>query len=317
MSKQSKYNKNYNLGSTEVKNKILNYLYKKVKLNVKIENISGEKDLDQIRDNDYIICPRPNGTRSWIVFFQHADIYYAVNFPKHSQQKKKDINIYPININVTKEFYHGTIMEGTYFRMDENRYLVIDEVYILGGHSQLLKTKDDRLNYLSKFITENTLRNPNFSMYVTQYFQTDKKQLKKLHETIKSDTKIQEIIFYPKNFGRKIYSYTIIDSDLIEHVKKFTQFRMQKTDKADVYNLLSVTSGNKIAIAYLPDMETSKKCKQWFKDNKAKELLVKCQMHMDKKKWIPMELIEDDVTNDELSDHSSDSEYSDDEVIQV
>jgi len=317
MNIQTPHKKNINLASTEVKNRILNYLYKKIKQNVNHETIKGEKDMNIIRDNEYIICPRFNGTRSWILFFQLNDVFYAVNFPKHSQYKKKDIQIYPINISVAKEFYHGTIMEGIYFRMEEDRYLFIDDVYMLGGHNQLLKPKDDRLNNLSKYIAENTLRNPNFSMYVSQFYQTTKNDLKDLFEKIKSDTKIQEIIFYPRHYGvGKIYNYTIIDTDFLENVIKTTQFRMQKTDKADVYNLLSTTSGNKIAIAYLPDMETSKKCKQWFKDNKAKELVVKCQMDMDKKKWIPLELVENDFENDEI-ENSHDSSESDDDSVDV
>ena len=319
MNEQPKYKKNINLSSPETKNKVLNYLYQRVKPNIKHEYISGEKDLDQIRDSEYIICPRFSGTRSWIVFFELNNIYYAVNFPKHSQQKKKDIQIYPININVEKAFYHGTIMEGIYFRMDDNRYLVIDEVYMLAGQNKLLKSKDDRLNELTQFIRENISRNPNFSMYVSQYFQTNKKDLKELYDKIKMDTKIQDIIFYPKIYGRKIYNYTIMDSDLEDNIIKLTQFRMQKTDKADVYNLLSASSGNKIAIAYLPDMETSKRCKQWFKDSRSKDLIVKCQMDMEKKKWIPIELIEDDIANDELDENSDQSDESDadEDIVEV
>ena len=314
MNKQSEYNKNNNLASIDTKNKILNYLYQRAKLNIKHENIAGEKDLDQIRDNEYIICPRFSGTRSWILFFKSDEIYYAVNFPKHSQQKKKDIQIYPINISVTKDFYHGTIMEGIYFRIDDTRYLVIDEVYMLAGQNQLLKPKDSRLNELTQFITKNTMRNQNFNIFVAQFFQTDKKNLQELYEKIKSDTKIQEIIFYPKIYGRKIYSYTVLDSDLVENIIKYIRFIMQKTDKADVYNLLSSSSGNKIAIAYIPDMETSKRCKQWFKDNKSKkELNVKCQIDTEKNKWIPIELIEEDFENDELEDGSDESDDGSDD----
>jgi hypothetical protein len=95
---------------------------------------------------------------------------------------------------------------------------------------------------------------------------------------------------------------------------------MQKTVNADVYNLLSTTNGNKIDIAYIPDMVTSKKCKQWFKDNKTKELLVKCQMDMDKKKWVPLEMVEKDLENDSSSENEysgNNYEASDTEMIEV
>ena len=72
----------------------------------------------------------------------------------------------------------------------------------------------------------------------------------------------------------------------------------------NVYNLLSTSTGDKIDIAYIPDMDTSKKCKQWFKVTNSNKLLVKCQMNMNKKKWIPIELIEDDI--DDLDSDNND-----------
>ena len=90
---------------------------------------------------------------------------------------------------------------------------------------------------------------------------------------------------------------------MVDNIIKLAEFRMQKTTSPDVYNLLSIDTKNKIDIAYIPDMETSKKCKQWYKDNKAKELVVKCQLDINKKKWIPIDLIEQ-----ELDDVDSESD---------
>lgn len=295
---RTNYIKNSQLGSREVKNLILKYLYKSgVDLNLKYETIRADKDLDNIKDNDYIICPRFSGTRTWILFFSVDDHYYAVNFPKHSQRKKEDLIIHPIDINVSPLFYRGTIMEGIYFRMDDHRYLVIDEVYMLAGQDETLKPKDDRLNNLSSFIKKNTNVNPYYNIFVSQFFNINKKSLRDLYEKIKSDPKIQEIIFYPKYHGKKIYNYSIIDADLIDNVIKVAQFLLEKTPSPDVFNLLSPTSRCKIDIAFIPDIATSKKCKTWFKDNNCKELLVKCHMDMGKKKWIPMEIIESDMND--------------------
>ena len=292
------YLKNVGLNSREVKNKILKYLYtSQINLNQKYESILNLKDLDNVRDGDYLICPRFSGTRSWIIFFHVNNNYYAVNFPKHSQRKKEDLYMHPIEMSVDKKFYRGTIMEGIFFRMDNRCFLVVDEVYSLFGEDQLLKSKEDRLNYLSECIKIDTNINPDYHMYVSQFFNTNKKSLKELYEKIKADSKIQEIIFYPRQHGKKIYKYTIIDTDLIDNVVKLSQFRLQKTASPDVYNLLTKLSGKKMGIACIPDIETSKKCKQWFKDNKAKELLVKCQMDPDRKGWIPLEIVEDDVRN--------------------
>jgi hypothetical protein len=295
LNEQPKYIKNEKLGHREVKNKILKYLYtNNINLNLKHEIITGDMDLDNIRDNDYIICPRFGGTRSWIIFFHTGPYYYAVNFPKHSQKKKEDLYIHPIEMSVSKEFYKGSIMEGIYFRMDDKRYLIVDEIYLFAGENQLLKPKEDRLNMLSKCIKVGTNINDNYSMHVSQYYNIDKRSLQNLYDKIKADSKIQEIIFYPQIYGRKIYSYAIMDSDLNDNIINISNFILQKTDNPDVYNLLSVPSEKKVDIAYIPDIETSKKCKQWFKNTGKKKLLAKCQMDMGKKKWIPLELIEED-----------------------
>lgn len=317
--------KNINLESSTVRNKILQYVYSNIDSNIRMENVSGLNDLDVIRDNDYIICPKFGGTRSWVVFCKFGQNYYAVNFPKyHSKNKRNELRIYPIDISVKKNVYDGTIMEGIYFRMDNDRYLVIDEVYILAGQNQLLKPKNDRLNYLSQYTNINFIRATHFHLYISQYFLINKDDLKELYSKIKSDTKIQEIIFYPKIYGSKIYKYTILDEDLIDHVIELAQFRMQKTLSPDVYNLLSIESNNKIGIAYIPDIEISKKCKQWFKNNKTKELIVKCKMDTNKHKWIPSELVEEDLKDlendsDEQSDDESteSNDRSDDEIEEI
>ena len=215
--------------------------------------------------------------------------------------KNSGLRIHPIDLGVSPEFYRGTIMEGIYFRMDEKRYLVVDEVYVLAGKNQLSKSKDDRMDYLSKYFKDSVRSNQNFTIYVSHFFQISKQSLYELNNKIKNDTKIRELLFYPKMYGRPIYAYTIIDSDLVDNVVKLAKFRIKKTASPDVYHLISIDSGEKIDIAHIPNISTSKTCRQWFKDYNAKELVVKCRLDNEKKKWIPVELIEtdlDDVDDD-------------------
>jgi hypothetical protein len=284
------YIKNSNLKSVQTKKNIYQFLHKYVDSIQKSEHIKNIKDLDNIRDNDYIICPKLIGTRCWIIFCKFDNYYYAVNFSKYSKQINNTI-IHPINVSVIKEFYDGTIMEGTHYRIDNKHFLVIDEVYLFAGQAQLLKPKDDRLSEMNRRIIFDNMNNSTYTMYISKFFQINKKSLQELYEIVKFDEKIKEIIFYPKIFGRKIYSYTIMDYDLVDIIIKLSKFQLQKTNNLDVYNLLSITTNNKIDIAYIPDMETSKKCKQWFKDSHNKNIIVKCQMDINKKKWIPIEII--------------------------
>jgi hypothetical protein len=296
--------KNKGLGSKETKNKILQYLYSSVNINVKHEDIMTEKDLDLIRDTEYVICPRFSGTRSWILFFKSGDNYFAVNFPKHNQEKKNDLQIHPIEMGVVKEVYTGTIMEGIFFKIEQERYLVIDEIYTLGGKNQLIKSKEDRLTYAAEYLNKNSQKNPNFHISVSQFYSTSKKQISNCFDKIKTDSKIQGLTFYPQMYGSKIFYYTIVETDLIDDVVKLSKFRMKKTDKPDVYYLYTMNGNKNIKfdLAHIPDMQTSKRCKQWFKDNKVSELTVKCQMDLEKTKWVPILLVEEDLVIDDMSD---------------
>jgi hypothetical protein len=297
----SNYVKNYNLNSPDVKNKILKYLYKSgVNIEARHENIT-EKDLNCLRDDDYIICPQFKGNRTWIMFFQLDNFYYAVNFPKHSDRKQYDLVIHPIDVKVNGELYNGTIMEGIYFMIKDEKFLIIDEVYTLAGQTQLLKSKDDRLDNLSKYISVNIVRNPKFNIFVSQYFNTDKNSLEDLYDKIKTNATIQGIIFYPKIYGRKIFYYQVVEADLKENIIKIGEFRMTKEKNADVYKL-SNNESDKPILAYIPDIDTSKKCRHWFSDSGKSELNVKCRFDFDKNKWIPIELIEEYLDPSELMD---------------
>lgn len=288
--------KNFNINSDEIKNRILKYLYTNgINTEVRYANVSSEKDLDVIKNNDYIICPRYVGTRSWVILFNVGINYYAVNFPKHGQHKRTDIVIHPIEMAFGKAFYQGTIMEGIYYRNDNNKHIIIDEIYTLCGENQIFKPKEDRLGTLKLHFKKNVASSPNFSMTVVNHYEINAPSLKDLHEKIKNNPNVQEIIFYPKKYGDKIYSYTILDSDLMDNIIETSCFYLEKTSSPDVYNLLATKTKNKIDIAYVPTLEASIRCKSWFKNKKIKEILVKCQYDYSFKKWIPMEIIEEDV----------------------
>jgi|SRR5579872_844215 len=303
----SEYNKNRNLNNSDTRDLILKYLYSKnLKSNFKVSGIQKMSDLDNIRDGDYIICPKFKGCRSWVIFFtgtqeseEEIPNYYAVSFPKHNKYKKTEIKVRPVDLRVSKDLYNGTILEGIYYKFAKEKFLIIDEVYTLCGENQLLKSKTDRLNNLSNFLTEKTVQTPNYHLYVCQYYALNESNLNELYDKIKGDNRIQDLIFYPQLYGRKIYQYTIVDIDLIDDIVKTGIFKLQKTNSPDVYHIISFRTNTKIDIAYIPDMATSKKCKQWFKDEKKKtELLVKCQMNLEHNKWMPIELVETDIEVD-------------------
>lgn len=317
MQKPEQIFKNRNLNSASVKNRILRYLYRSnINLDTKHEHIVSEKDLDTIRDKEYIVCPRYSGVRSWIMFFRDNTNYYAVNFPKHNQHRKDILQIHPVDIVVSSDLYLGTVMEGIYYRDESSRYLAVDEVYTLGGVSQLLRKKTDRLNSLANFFKTNLKANPQYVMYVGQHYAINPMNLSQLHEKIKDENRIQDIIFYPQIYGGVIHSYTIIETDRADDIIKLSEFYMEKTVNPDVYKLLSIDSRTKVDLAYIPDIGTSRMCRDWFvaprskakakgakkRAQKITELRVRCREDIEKRKWIPIELVEEDLDSDLDSD---------------
>lgn len=286
----TEYIKNYNLDSKEIKDKIFNYLYSSgIKTEVKYELID-QKKLDDIKNNGYIICPKFSGVPTWILIFHINNNYYAVNFPKHNKKKREDIKIHPINVGISKDLYRGTIMEGIFYQIDQNKFIVINEVYKLSGEDQLLSPKNDRLNNLMNKIKISINQTPNYQINVNSYYEIDKNSIEQLYNKIKEDEKIQELIFFPKNYGKKIYHYTILESDLIDNVIKISEFYLHKTNKPDVYDLLT-KNNEKFDIAYIPSIDISLQCQEWFKLSKSHTLLVKCQFDNNKNKWFPIDLV--------------------------
>lgn len=283
--------KNNNLDQPDIKQKIFKYLYSSIKQNSNPNFISSIDDINNIKSNDYIICPKYIGIRSWIVFMHEGNNYYAVTFPKNTNVKN-NIVLYPVEITVNTELYNGTIMEGIYNVTGHIKSFIVDEVYYLAGRMQLTKSKDDRLDYINKYAYDNFGGNPKYRICICNHYQINKESLTDLYEKIKEDQSIQEIIFYPKLHGGKIYKYVITSEDVIDNVIKMTNFNMKKTKKPDIYDLIDLNTDQKIDIAIIPDMVTSKKCKHWFIDNKTDILLVTCQYLFDKNKWLPISIVE-------------------------
>jgi len=283
--------KNLDLNKNATKQKILNYIAEKVSSKDIPVNINNNADLDKIKKENYIICPKSEGIRSWLVFIKFGKCYYAVNFPKYRMYDINKLNIFPVEITADPVVYNGTIMEGIYNVINGVKTFIIDDMYYFSGKMEIPKMKDDRLFNSIDLIRDYFGGNPNFKIYVSHYFSINKDSLGSLYNKIKNDPMINEIIFYPKLYGGKIYKYSITNNDLIDKVIKIMIFNMKKTKKTEIYDLIDTKTNNKIDIAMIPDLQTSKMCKRWFMINKTDTLLVKCKFAFDKNKWIPVELI--------------------------
>lgn len=281
--------KNIGLNDSRTCEHVVQFLLKYIgyqKLHQQIQPLT-EKDLPSIK-KDYLACPTYPGTRSWIIFFHRGHKYYALNFPKFDPKQGHPI-LYRTEVLAARSLYAGTIMEGVFFRLHGQPFLVIDEVYLLAGENQLTKPKDDRMKYLEKYLDKHLIRNPEYNIYVCQYYRLERQDLELLYHKIRSDPQIGEILFYPVNYGGTIYSYLLTQEDLVDQIVRTTHFRLRKV-ATDVYQILD-HHGHKLGLASIPDLATSRMCRDWFK--KKREILAACRLDPLSQKWIPVKLVRD------------------------
>jgi hypothetical protein len=134
-------------------------------------------------------------------------------------------------------------------------------------------------------IVENVNNDETILNHVLNYFGMSK--------TVSTETKKEsnrEII--SKNFTKKKVTYIVKTIQPI-----YATFEMKKTDKIDVYKLFLIRKLKeapfikiqyiKIDIAYIPTIECSHMCNQFFETHES--CIVRCQFLKDKMKWIPIE----------------------------
>lgn len=88
---------------------------------------------------------------------------------------------------------------------------------------------------------------------------------------------------------------------IMQPEKIFANFKMKKTETIDVYNLYlgeieiinnqKVFKYVKIGIASIPTMECSVYCKKIFDSIPLDYIIIQCQFHQDKNKWIPIKYL--------------------------
>lgn len=286
------HQKNENLSSTEVKDKIHQYLMQHLPKRIAASKAFTEHEKDTfieiIKHDDYVVYPRMNGTPVWIVMIKLNDQYYAVNYAKRLNAAQ-DITLHALPIQFKSNLYCGTIMEGIYFRVQTKQIIVIEDVFWLHGETQLLKPKDTRMTYLSSQLGQSVKVNLNYTLHVAQHYKINKNGLINLYESIKCNNMIHSIVFCSRKYGKTSFTYTIENDDLKDDIIHMSTFTMIKTKKPDVFTLIHI-NGQKEGIAYIPTMQVSKMCRQWYDKNNCKELSVICQMDNTKRQWVPKQL---------------------------
>lgn len=210
-----------------------------------------------------------------------------------TQNNLNEIKIYTFNMKTSNMYlYFNTVFDGKIIKNDST--FLISDCYYLNGedmHAIELKTK---FNIINNILNDLEI---NFNLkLVTLYKYSDIPKL--IFENMKNiNFKINGLIFLP-NYSGKFYIY--VNDTEFENIKNNNQiqinintnsecdFFIKKTKIPDVYELFFDNSyGNvKEGIAHIPNMVTSKYCKELLKNQDM--VKIKCVKSVKFNKWVPL-----------------------------
>lgn len=204
--------------------------------------------------------------------------------PKSIEDVVRKAQIYNIelNFNVKNDLYKGTLLDVKMI----NNYFYVYNVFIWKGIDRTNESSSENFRILNNEGIE----------IINEVIIYNYSQLDYIKTLIHNDSRISGLIFIPKIPGNQLiflnnhttpvtqqHQKNIIDEDT---------FYIFKTEYPDVYYLQKELNSKDKKLAYIPTIQDSKMCNNWFNTNKtATYLLVKCIYKDTLDKWIPLKLI--------------------------
>jgi hypothetical protein len=277
-------NKNIGLDNRRVVSSLLNYI-KTYSSKILPYHQLNEIAAENMSNKGKTYClPRISNNAVIILFYNiynsndNSTDYYSVFIPcSNILLPIASIQFEPIDINAYKTIYDGTIFIGTMVKNNCISTYYIENCLAMNGKPYEINTPFDIMySKLSKTINNNTdIRSiPTTKFICSQLYNSDCNQLVELIQSLQSD-EITNVLFINSS-TECIYTYTVRYNDRIK-LPEYIDMYMYKTYITEIYNLVDMKNtayGN----AYIPTVEHSKMCKEWFKNIPVDEyLLVKCK----------------------------------------
>jgi len=314
-----------------MKQKIIDWLYSKLDLSkyryIMLNNISKLKFL---QSNEHYVSPNFKGYNYLLLMLKINDknLCVAIDRKKLSYHKSqldmKTLQIIQINIKTTDIMFQGTIIDGKIIKSNNQYVYLIQDCFYLMGNKMLEIEMNEKMNQLDNILKNNFQKEKisycsNFEFKLNKlYTYKDLESLINSLSTLSIDT--NGLLFYPKFSGLNVLhvdkkidkvditsknceiieqtSYDIIHNFVnflksrkysYETTGKYKTYWLSRTMVPDVYDLTENDDGEKLGIALIPNLKISQMCDEIIKNKPVK---FNCIFSTKFKKWIPLNLIE-------------------------
>ena len=257
----------YHIDNFKIKQIIMNYLFNYIEelKEINIDNIEQLKDIKDCKK--YKVYKFKKGDNYILLLKQIKNIYYNVLIKNNFEYSEDKLNynnleILSLDINFPKNYYKGTIIEG---RLIDNKiFEIYNIVKNINDINNIYNLKDNKFIFRKAALID--------------------------IKDIKKDKDVIGLLFLYNNNKYSIYfEYKIekIISNLI--IKKLN---------TDVFNVFCLDIDNKkfkLGIAHIPNIKTSH-----FFNKIITEINVKCWYEKKFNKWVPYEILSDDIIIDKF-----------------
>jgi hypothetical protein len=200
------------LVDSDVKNKIIDYLYSKLDLSkhryIMINNIQKLKFL---QDNEHYVSPNFRGYNYLLIMITVNDINYCVAIDRKklsyhkSQLDMKTIFVNQITMNTSDSLYKGTIFDGKLIQSVNGHIFLIQDCFYLMGNKMLDVEMKEKMNKIDSILKTHFRKDKgpycnNFEFKLNKL--SSYTELESLIESLpKISLGTNGLVFYPKFSG--------------------------------------------------------------------------------------------------------------------
>ena len=270
--------------------------------------ISSDEHLDNLVQGKFHVCVHINNSTRYIVFFTNIDNTnycllidrkYIKNFRNYV--KDNEVQIYVLHEqNTNVDMFQNTVLDCRFY--EQKQQIFVYDVFCLNDINMSRTNFAQKNSSLNVFIS--TIKSKLSLQIILAKFYKYNDLPKLVYDTIPSNniSYVNGLMFYPEFTGKYYifinnkdfekselkYSHELSEKNRSRVARENKLFNMKQVGTPDVYELFDISSGLRIGIAHIPDMNSSRGFKMLFGNDKTKIIKVNCIYSVKFGLWVPI-----------------------------